>query len=315
MATGALPFRGESSGLIFEAILNRPLLSPLRLNPDLPPDLERFISKALEKDRMLRYQSAAEMRSDLLRLKRDTETGRAVAAGSGTVPAAQDVATGPQRGVPPSTSVPGFAPSSSDAMKVAELRTAGGKKLWKILGVASVLVIALGGIFVWFLTLRQPKKGEPKLSQLTDNAGEIAIGSGTISPDGKYVAYWDTRGIHLKLLSTGEMKTIPQPVVSRREKARFHKRPAHHGGRQVRSGDSNAGPGGWILHYCRVQFYSDGFPASPHQLGGVLLGWIQRHVRRKESGVSQVLAVFQHLCRRFRPKHPNLEYSSPIVVY
>src|ERR1700693_5959730 len=79
MATATLPFRGDTSGLIFNAILERAPASPVRLNPDLPPRLEDILNRALEKDRELRYQHASEMRSELLRLKRDTESGRGVA--------------------------------------------------------------------------------------------------------------------------------------------------------------------------------------------------------------------------------------------
>ena len=79
MATGTLPFRGESSGVIFNAILERPPVSPVRLNPDLPPKLEEIINKAPEKDRSLRYQHASEIRTDLQRLKRDAESTRIAA--------------------------------------------------------------------------------------------------------------------------------------------------------------------------------------------------------------------------------------------
>jgi serine/threonine protein kinase/tetratricopeptide (TPR) repeat protein/TolB-like protein len=76
MVTGALPFRGETSGLIFDGILNRAPVAPVRLNPDLPPKLEDIINRAMEKDRNLRYQHASDMRAELQRLKRDTESGR-----------------------------------------------------------------------------------------------------------------------------------------------------------------------------------------------------------------------------------------------
>jgi serine/threonine protein kinase/tetratricopeptide (TPR) repeat protein len=82
MATGMLPFRGESSAIITEAILNRAPVPPVRLNPDIPQELERTIAKALEKDKKLRYQSAADMRTDLQRLKRDTESGRTAVVSS-----------------------------------------------------------------------------------------------------------------------------------------------------------------------------------------------------------------------------------------
>src|SRR6266436_5827666 len=95
MATGSLPFHAGSSAEIFRAILDTAPVPAVRLNPAVPTELERIINKALEKDRNLRYQHAADMRADLQRLKRDTDTGRAVAASSGSVAAAHDSASSP----------------------------------------------------------------------------------------------------------------------------------------------------------------------------------------------------------------------------
>ncbi len=165
MATGAIPFRGESTAETFDSILNRPPAAPVRLNPDLPADLERIISKALEKDRNLRYQHAADMRADLQRLKRDTDTGRVVAAASsGTVPISQDsasrLASGPAQAASSSSISGATAAASSGANMRAssgmvssaqEASAVGAKKPWgKIAAGAAVLVAAVigGGLYV-----------------------------------------------------------------------------------------------------------------------------------------------------------------------
>ena len=85
MATGTLPFRGESTGIVLDSILNRNAVPPVRLNPDVPLDLERIIAKCLEKDRNLRYQHASEIRTDLQRLKRDSESGHSSVVSTGTL--------------------------------------------------------------------------------------------------------------------------------------------------------------------------------------------------------------------------------------
>src|SRR5438128_1138092 len=90
MATGQLPFRGDSAATIFDSILNRAPVPAVRLNPDVPSELEHIINRALEKDRELRYQHASEIRSELQRLKRDAEIGRGIAAGSGRVGVGQE---------------------------------------------------------------------------------------------------------------------------------------------------------------------------------------------------------------------------------
>jgi serine/threonine protein kinase/tetratricopeptide (TPR) repeat protein len=146
MATGQLPFRGDSSAVIFEAVMNRAPVAAVRLNPDLPPKLEDIINRALEKDRNLRYQHASDMRAELQRLKRDTETGRMAAASSGAVAVAQD--SGSQAAAPQAPPASGSSPalaqsSSSHAAKVAEVPVPAGRKPWKVLVPAGVVIVAL----------------------------------------------------------------------------------------------------------------------------------------------------------------------------
>ena len=163
MATGALAFKGATSAALFDAILHKVPVAPVRLNPELPAELERIINKALEKDRKLRYQTAADLGADLQRLKRDSDSGKTAAA-SVTLPAA----------VP----VPEPAP--------ARWRS------WLVLG-AGVLAGVFLLVAVWYLARRpaapvkQPSAVAATFTQLTDQPGAELFPS--LSPDGKTVVY------------------------------------------------------------------------------------------------------------------------------
>jgi eukaryotic-like serine/threonine-protein kinase len=179
MCTGRMPFRGDTSALIFNSILERAPVAPIRMNPDLPAELERIINKALEKDREVRYQSAAEMRADLKRLKRETESSR--------------VAVMP------------VSPSSSKVVRRA-------------LGVGTILLalIAVGWMFRNRLLPRPEPFKRVEISQVTRSG---RVNDAALSPDGRYVAYsrlestttaagFPMRSLWVKQVGGGEVQVV-----------------------------------------------------------------------------------------------------------
>jgi serine/threonine protein kinase/tetratricopeptide (TPR) repeat protein len=146
MASGVLPFHGETSALIFKAILDSDPPPAIRFNRDIPPKLEDIINKSLEKDRNLRYQSAAEMRTDLQRLKRDTDSRRAVAVAEPVSTSVPPIATAPTTtpGAPVSGPVASVASSSRSVATLPDtgIRPMGGaKRLWILGSVAALLIV------------------------------------------------------------------------------------------------------------------------------------------------------------------------------
>ena len=179
MATGALPFRGESSGVIFHEILDRDPVPPVRLNPDLPPKLEDVINKALEKDRELRYQHASEVRADLKRLKRETDSPQGARASSGSVAALKE------SGAEATVRQPSLASGSSPTFVTR----------WTfVLSLAVVVVVLAIGAGLWFQKTeyfwRNPI-ADARFQTVTDFDG--AAEGAAISRDGQFVAFLSDR--------------------------------------------------------------------------------------------------------------------------
>jgi eukaryotic-like serine/threonine-protein kinase len=180
MATGAMAFYGATSGAMFDAILHKDPVPPGRINPQLPAELDRIINKSLEKDRVLRYQHASELRADLQRLKRDSTSGRAAAVSSGAQSHASQSAVPPAF---PASQLPADQVSSSSVVVAVAKQHKVGLATGALISII-VLAAAAYGLYALFRRALPVSFQDFTITPVTNNGKSVEA---AISPDGKYL--------------------------------------------------------------------------------------------------------------------------------
>ncbi|MHB8526990.1 MAG: protein kinase domain-containing protein [Candidatus Acidiferrales bacterium] len=223
MATGQTAFPGNTPAVIFDNILNRMPAAPTEVNPNLPPKIEEIVGKALEKDRDLRYQTAAEMRGDLKRLKRDSDSAHGTTPGSGS-----------QR-VTASSSSSGAAVASGDFSRKSTARISAARNIpaplesapprkssfmkWAgiVIGMAVAIGIGAAGMHIWHIRMpmqRTPSFQQMMISRLTTSGD---VGPAAISPDGKWLAYvvsQKQQSVWVRQMATGSTAQVIAPSTA-----------------------------------------------------------------------------------------------------